>query len=218
MKSSRHNAPRSRRFTLIELLCVVAIICILIGITLPALHKAKNSVRKIVCMNNMKQIGVALTLYHTDNDRHMPPWLSSLFPDYFQNDEILHCPCDGNPDDTPVEEWKCHQHGEDFTNAFDRKGNSGVYGQDPNWEMASRISYFYEFNQAPPPVIWGWTEPTWDEQKTKDMRLNYSNRLSTFPIVRCTWHYKQPLDRPYFNLSYMGTFFYSLPKWEDGVW
>lgn len=53
----------SRAFTLIELLVVVAVIAVLIGIMLPALGKARQSARTLVCLSNIRQIEVAHTLY-----------------------------------------------------------------------------------------------------------------------------------------------------------
>ena len=96
---------RQRRgFTLIELLVVIAIIAILAAILFPVFSRAREKARQASCQSNLKQIGLAITMYVQDYDEKFPGnyiysvggtqlrWWCDLVQPYVKNWQLFLCP------------------------------------------------------------------------------------------------------------------------------
>jgi prepilin-type N-terminal cleavage/methylation domain-containing protein len=87
-------------FTLVELLVVIGVIGILASMLMPALARAKAKANATKCLNNIRQVNLAATMYAGDNDDELPrrlrratSWMFALKP-YYKDMGVLKCPSD----------------------------------------------------------------------------------------------------------------------------
>ncbi|MDD5727649.1 MAG: type II secretion system protein [Victivallales bacterium] len=92
------NRPETKNLTLLELLVVISIIAVLAAMLLPALQKSRITARGISCVNNTKQLMVAIVNYCDDNDGSwfgasdpIWPWTLCRYK-YLNNNSFVWCP------------------------------------------------------------------------------------------------------------------------------
>ena len=79
-----------KKFTLIELMVVIAIMGILMSILMPSLSQSRQKVRQSVCLSNLKQIGLSIYIYSSEDDNILPgPVYSLAKGEYKSGDQTL---------------------------------------------------------------------------------------------------------------------------------
>jgi len=218
-RQERSRGASGPGFTLIELLVVVGVIALLAGLLAPALMKAWRKSHQTDCSNNLHQFSVACQLYRMHHGDQWPPWLSSLYPTYV-NDQVAYlCVADnhegkvgGKPPEL-IQEYS----GNYFDETDDTISNDGSNGAlaVPRNDAIKVCSYFYEMCAVE--CSWGWANhlgisgdavemakvdanndgiETWGEVKAyqlvhgDDANGKVGYDEIYFPVIRCFHHYR----------------------------
>ncbi len=234
-----HGACQQRGFTLLEMLAVVVVVGVLLGLVTPMVNHARKGARQADCRSNLRQFGMALTVYRAEHNGANPPWLSSMFPKYIDTRAVYLCKSDRFRGEGAIIPQALQQRVSEFPETIDNRSASPRHPLQ-NRDVGAN-SYFYEFSAAD--CSWR-PGMSWSQAKEEQLRFgdaaNGGSRenpvpysTSRMPIIRCWHHYAEsktsgvvrsptgsrgtrisnaePLT---LNVAYAGNVFVAPPWWE----
>ncbi len=192
-------------FTLLELLVVILIIGLLGSALVVSVQSGYKQARQANCKSNLRQFGVALTIYRGEHENRTPDWLSTLYPDYVDDRGMYVCRADklGGRDTPRPDELVTLIRGSNDTDTprfWDNEKNSDASRND----AIQCCSYLYEFSNARTT----WRVPNHSgtgDYRMRDYKMDQmtygddSNTIngeimpysaSRIPIIRCYHHWR----------------------------
>ena len=213
---SQTSCQTRRGFTLLELLVVIAIIGILGSALVVSVQSGYKQARQANCKSNLRQFGVALTIYRGEHDNKTPDWISNLYPDYVDDRSMYVCRADKlNGTGTPrPKELIANISGSNATDT-DPFWDNATNGDSSRTKAVECCSYLYEFSNAQTP----WRVPNHPgtaDYRMRDYKMDQmtygddSNKIdgkvmpysaSRIPIVRCYHHWRDQKIMGYSDAS-----------------
>jgi type II secretory pathway pseudopilin PulG len=199
---------------------VIGIIGILSSALVVSVQSSYRSARQTNCKSNLRQFGVAITIYRGENNNITPEWLSSLYPEYLDDRATYVCTADiNNGREEPRPEALTSMPGigkneiDNDSSFWDNENNSS---RPNSCRAIEACSYLYEFSAAPTswkvpdraelPVDYCMRDYKMDQMRFGDRANIVNNSImpysaSRIPIVRCYHHFKDMKITGYANLS-----------------
>lgn len=205
---SQTSCQKRRGFTLIEMLVVMCILGILGSALAVSVQSGYKQARQANCKSNLRQFGVALTIYRGEHDNETPDWLSNLFPEYVDDRSMYVCRADKNFGKSSIRPAEYVQRINDSNNLDGNRFRDNETNSDNKRNRAvESCSYFYEFSTG----THGWgrdsswpaegdyttlkaykqAQMAYGDENNKDQNntiMPYS--ASRIPIIRCYHHWK----------------------------